>query len=106
MDTIIKLDKNYKIVTPSQGDNIFWVYKDDLNEKIERILKLKEAGKIDNKIAKQLIKLSIAKYLEKDIELSVENLFQEPQNDKTAKVLYRSNTCHINCSRCRIIYQT
>ena len=53
MDTIIKLDKNYKIVTPSQGDNIFWVYKDDLNEKIERILKLKEAGKIDNKMTKQ-----------------------------------------------------
>lgn len=87
----IELDKNYRIVEPKKNndDQFFSFYKDDLVEKIERILALVDSGKIDKKTAKRLIKIFLAKSIEKDFEASVEVLFKGSKNSSNkSKILF------------------
>lgn len=86
----IKLDKNYKIIKSQQAndEHLFDFYKDDLMEKIERILALADSGKIDKVTAKRLIKICLAKSIEKDFEFSLETLFRDNKNNSKSKILF------------------
>jgi hypothetical protein len=80
-----ELDQNYNIVT-GKADPIASVYDDELNQKIDRIMKLKETGKISPEEAKILLKQVMSIYFEEDVKESFEAIF--PVRQKKNKMLF------------------
>lgn len=85
----IQLDKNYRIVSRDQGDDGLGFYNDDLAEIVNRVLKLKTEGKINEKEAKLILKIFISKNLEKEFEASLDSMFKGSDTDsKKSNMLF------------------
>ena len=80
-----ELDENYNIVT-SDSDSISSIYNDELNDKINKIMKLKDEGKITSDEAKKLLKQVISLYFEDDIKEGLSAIF--PVKQKENKLLF------------------
>ncbi|MBU2523572.1 hypothetical protein KKG71_00040 [Patescibacteria group bacterium] len=86
---MISLNAQYSVEKQGSDQNGYAsVYADDLDEKIDKIIEMKANGRIDEKLAKRLIRLYLGKYLEQEIQIGVKTLFQQKSEDKKNKLLF------------------
>lgn len=82
----IKLDKNYRIKKDDLRKD-FSPYSDNLNETVEKILNLRDRGKINDNLAKALLKIFLEKSLKEEIDLSFSSFSEKKRNDKSRRML-------------------
>jgi hypothetical protein len=82
---MLQIDKDYNIITEKIDDSTTSYFQDELEIQIGRVLKLKEQGKISDKVARSLIKKFLTDLITS--ELKQELNFTKLLRSKTKRMM-------------------
>lgn len=81
----ITLDKNYRVIpsVENSAQPASSLYEEELDKNVTRVLRLKEAGKIDKKTAEKVLKLLLAQSLEEEFQATLNILLKTKSKPKS-----------------------
>jgi hypothetical protein len=84
----IELDRNYKVLLSNKNESYF--YQDEIDLLIDRVMYLKEQGKITDSTATRMIKIYLSRYLVQEVKSGLQDVYLEDNGNskRSAKMLF------------------